>query len=96
MSEQKREAVLVPDMITEMSEVAGGTKKEATKYLKAFETVVVNSLKAGKEVKLQGFVNFELKDVDAYIGRNPSTGDDAPVEAHVKASAKLAKGLRKL
>jgi len=83
------------EIVARIAEITGGTKKEAVKYLEAFKQVISESLKAGKPVKLYGFVNFKVKNVPERTARNPRTGETIQVPAHMKASASLSKSLRK-
>jgi DNA-binding protein HU-beta len=83
------------EVINQMAEITGGTKKDAKAHLDAFKTVVVGGLERGEDIKLKGFAEFTTKAVDARVGRNPQDGSPVEVPAHRKASASLAKGLRK-
>ncbi|MED3440181.1 HU family DNA-binding protein [Bacillus subtilis] len=65
-------------------------------HLKAYETVVIDTLKKGEDVKQKGFVDFTTKEVPARTARNPQTGEPVEVPAHRKATASLSKALRKL
>ena len=84
-----------PELITAVATEAGITKKQAKATIDAFETVVVEALQRGEDVKLLGFVNFTSKEVEETVGRNPQTGDAVTIPAHRKGKATLAKGLRK-
>lgn len=64
-------------------------------FMNSFEAVIVEALKRGEGVSLKGFVSFETKEVAERTAKNPQTGEDVVVPAHIKASASLAKGLRK-
>lgn len=83
------------EVVNAMAEITGGTKKDAKLHLDAFKEVVVNALTTGEDVELKGFVNFTSKDVAERTARNPQDGTPVAVEAHRKATATLAKGLRK-
>lgn len=87
--------MLKPEFIKAVAKVAEGTQAEARKYVDAVEAVVVDALERGEDVELRGFVTFASKEVAEGTGRNPQTGEQVVVPAHRKASAKLAKGLRK-
>lgn len=50
---------------------AGVSKKEAEDVLKALENLVIERLKAGKEVTLTGFGTFSAKSRHARMGVNP-------------------------
>lgn len=55
---------------------------------------ISQSLADGKEVKLSGFGNFELKDKKSRPGRNPKTGESIPVEARRVVTFKAGQKLR--
>jgi DNA-binding protein HU-beta len=83
------------EVVNQIAEITGGSKKDAKAHLDAFRAVVVGGLKRGEDVKLKGFVDFTSKAVEARVGRNPQDGSPVEVPAHRKATASLAKGLRK-
>lgn len=87
--------MLTQDVVNAIAEITGGTKKDAKAHLDAFKEVVVSALARKEAVELKGFVSFETKDVEARTAKNPQNGKDVPVPAHTKASASLAKSLRK-
>lgn len=78
-----------------IAEKTGGSIKDARTHLKAFNEVVEEALKNGESVELQGFVNFLSKEVPDGVARNPQTGEQVEVPAHIRCSASLAKKLRK-
>lgn len=81
----------------ELKETAGIEASQATvkAHMNAFEAVVVGALKRGEDVKLKGFVDFTSKEVAEREAKNPQDGSPVTVPAHRKATASLAKGLRK-
>ena len=87
--------MLTQDVVKAMAEITGGTQKDAKAHLDAFKEVVVQALTRGEDVDLKGFVSFETKPVEARTAKNPQNGEPVEVPAHRKASAQLAKGLRK-
>lgn len=87
--------MLTQDVVNAIAEITGGTKKDAKAHLDAFATVVKEAIARKEPVELKGFVSFETKEVSARTAKNPQTGEDVQVEAHTKASASLAKSLRK-
>ncbi|UNU72629.1 integration host factor subunit alpha [Moraxella nasovis] len=58
-----------------------------------FEQISQN-LADGKEVKLSGFGNFELKDKKSRPGRNPRTGEEVAVNARRVVTFKAGQKLR--
>lgn len=87
--------MLTKEVINQIAEITGGTKKDAKEHLDAFKSVVVGALERGEDVELKGFVNFTSKEVAEAEGRNPKTGEAVSVPAHRKAKASLSKTLRK-
>jgi len=51
------------------------TKKDAEKFLGAFEEVVTETLIAGDKVQMVGFLTIDVVQVAAREGRNPQTGE---------------------
>lgn len=87
--------MLTQEVVKAIAEITGGTQKDAKMHLDAFKEVVIGSLEAGEGVELKGFVSFGTKEVAERTAKNPATGEDVVVPAHRKASASLAKSLRK-
>lgn len=88
--------MLTQDVVKAIAEITGGTQKDAKAHLDAFRDVVVEALGRGEEVALKGFVSFETKAVAERTAKNPQTQEEVTVPAHTKASASLAKSLRKI
>lgn len=59
----------------------GFNKAEAKLLVDSFFEEIRVSLASGKDVKLSGFGNFELRDKSSRPGRNPKTGESIPVSA---------------
>lgn len=57
------------------------SKIEAKNVVESFFEEIRVALEQGKEVKLSGFGNFELRDKASRPGRNPKTGESVPVSA---------------
>ena len=49
--------------------------------VEAFFEEVRGSLEVGRQVKLSGFGNFDLRDKNQRPGRNPKTGEEIPISA---------------
>lgn len=71
----------------------GLNKREAGDFVEMFFERMRRALEQGEAVKLSGFGNFTLRDKRPRPGRNPRTGEDAPVSARrvvtFQASRKL-------
>lgn len=87
--------MLTQDVVKAIAEITGGTQKDAKAHLNAFKEVVVGALARGEEVAIKGFVSFETKAVAERTAHNPQNQELVTVPAHTKASASLAKSLRK-
>lgn len=61
--------------------------------------IITDSLATGEDVSLLGFGSFVVKEKKAYIGRNPHTGEDLPIDAKTglvfKPGARLKEAIRK-
>ncbi len=83
------------DLIDAMAGETGLSKKDCNKIIGSFTTQVTNSLKAGNEVRLIGFGNFNVKDRPARTGRNPRTGDTIQIAACKAAGFRAGTELKK-
>jgi integration host factor subunit alpha len=71
----------------------GLNKRESKDMIDAFFDLIVQSLIDGKDVKLSGFGNFQIRTKAPRPGRNPRTGEAIPIQARrvvtFHASSKL-------
>ncbi len=71
----------------------GLNKRESKDMIDAFFDLIAESLVEGKDVKLSGFGNFQIRTKASRPGRNPRTGEAIPIEARrvvtFHASSKL-------
>jgi integration host factor subunit alpha len=71
----------------------GLNKRESKDMVDAFFDLIVQSLIDGKDVKLSGFGNFQIRTKAPRPGRNPRTGEAIPIQARrvvtFHASSKL-------
>ena len=75
-------ALTKADMAEKLFEDLGLNKREAKELVEMFfEEEVRQALEAGKQVKLSGFGNFDLRDKNQRPGRNPKTGEEIPISA---------------
>ena len=82
------------DMIEHLMSHLNLTRQEGRCLVENFFDELSESLIDGKEVKLSGFGNFELKDKNSRPGRNPKTGESVPVPAKAIPHFKPGKALR--
>jgi DNA-binding protein HU-beta len=57
------------DLISEVADRTGMTKKDVEKVVNAFFSTIENTLKSGDKVQLIGFGTFEVRDRQARKGR---------------------------
>jgi DNA-binding protein HU-beta len=69
------------DLITNMAEKSGLTKKDAEKALKALVESVEEALEKGDKVQLVGFGTFETRSRGERKGRNPRTMEEIAIPA---------------
>lgn len=62
------------EVIAAMAEKTGLSKKEMEKVLKAFMSIVAESLKRNERIQLAGFGTFQAFERKARVGINPQTG----------------------
>lgn len=70
------------------------TRQESRCLVENFFDELSESLIDGKEVKLSGFGNFELKDKNSRPGRNPKTGEAVAVSARRVVTFKTGQKFR--
>ena len=59
----------------------GLNKRESKDMVEAFFDIIHQALVSGKDVKLSGFGNFNIRRKAPRPGRNPRTGESIPIEA---------------
>ena len=70
------------------------TRQQSRCLVENFFDELSNSLIGGKELKISGFGNFELKDKKSRPGRNPKTGEPVPVSARRVVTFKAGQKFR--
>ncbi|WP_119352479.1 integration host factor subunit alpha [Azohydromonas sediminis] len=90
-SDAARERVILPSLETptltkaELAELLferlGLNKREAKDMVEAFFDILHEALVSGKDVKLSGFGNFNIRRKAPRPGRNPRTGESIPIKA---------------
>ena len=69
------------ELIAEIAEKTGLSKKDAEKALTAVVDTVKETVAKGDKVQLVGFGSFELKCREARMGRNPKTKEAIEIAA---------------
>jgi integration host factor subunit alpha len=90
-SEEKMDRVILPSLETptltkaELAELLferlGLNKRESKDMVEAFFEIIHASLVSGRDVKLSGFGNFNIRRKAPRPGRNPRTGEAIPIKA---------------
>ena len=62
-------------------QVVGLSRNESAELVEAVLGKIADRLIKGESVKLSSFGTFEVREKNARLGRNPRTGDAAPVSA---------------
>ena len=66
-------ALTKAEMAEKLYEELGLNKREAKEIVEIFFTEISEALEAGRQVKLSGFGNFDLRNKNERPGRNPKT-----------------------
>ena len=82
------------ELVANVAEKAGLSKKDAEKALSAVIESVEEALVEGDKVQLIGFCTFEVKDRAARTGRNPQTGKEIKIAASRNPVFKAGKALK--
>ena len=72
-------ALTKAEMAERLYEDVGLNKREAKEFVDAFFDVLREALQQGRQVKLSGFGNFDLRRKNQRPGRNPKTGEEIPI-----------------
>lgn len=83
------------DIIERIAIGTGLTRVETEAVLDGFFYTIIAALAEGDSVELRGFGSFRTRERAARIARNPQTGEQIPVPAHVVPVFKPAKNFRK-
>ena len=82
------------EIISNVAEKAGISKKDAEKSVNALLEVITETLQNGEKVQLVGFGTFEVAERAAREGRNPKTGETMPIAASKTPKFKAGKALK--
>ncbi|MCL2199884.1 MAG: HU family DNA-binding protein [Defluviitaleaceae bacterium] len=82
------------ELIAAVAGEADLTKKDAEKFLSAFESVVTKALVADKKVQLVGFMTIDVVARAEREGRNPQTGQAMKIAASKSPRFKCGKKLK--
>jgi integration host factor subunit alpha len=74
-------ALTKAEMADQLFEEVGLNKREAKDFVDMFFDTLRSALEQGRQVKLSGFGNFDLRRKNERPGRNPKTGQEIPITA---------------
>ncbi len=82
------------ELITEVAEKAGITKKDADAAVNAVIDTITEALEGGNKVQLVGFGTFEVRERGARTGRDPRTNQEIKIPASKAPAFKAGKALK--
>lgn len=68
------------DLAEAVHQEVGLSRQDCAELVERTLDLVVEALERGEEVKLSGFGVFQVRDKRARVGRNPKTGEPAPID----------------
>ena len=74
-------ALTKAELADHINEQVGLNKRESKEFVDSFFDAVSEALAEGRQVKLSGFGNFDLRRKNQRPGRNPKTGEEIPISA---------------
>src|SRR3546814_19544181 len=81
-------------MAERLYEEVGLNKREAKEFVDAFFDALREGLQAGRQVKLSGFGNFDLRRKNQRPGRNPKTGEEILISARTVVTFRSGQQLK--
>ncbi|HHW4668539.1 MAG TPA: integration host factor subunit alpha [Xylella fastidiosa subsp. multiplex] len=87
-------ALTKAEMVEHLFDEVGLNKREAKEFVDAFFDLLRDALEQGKEIKLSGFGNFELRCKNQRPGRNPKTGEEIPISARTVVTFRSGQKLK--
>jgi len=82
------------DIVDEIADRTGLTKKDVAETVDEFLSAVARSLAAGQHIEIRGFGTFKVKDRKPRLARNPRTGESVPVPARRVPLFRVSKELK--
>lgn len=82
------------DIVDRLVEKVGLTKQDSSNFLERVLELVCVELEHDADVKFARFGNFVVRKKKARVGRNPKTGEEAPITARRVVSFKPSPLLR--
>jgi integration host factor subunit alpha len=69
------------DIVEKIQTATGFTKKDSAEIIEAVFSIMKSTLESGEKMKIAGFGNFEVKQKNDRMGRNPQTGEAITIAA---------------
>src|SRR5690349_18714891 len=87
-------ALTKAEMAERLFDEVGLNKREAKEFVDAFFDALREALQHGRQVKLSGFGNFDLRRKNQRPGRNPKTGEEIPITARTAVTFRPGQKLK--
>ena len=87
-------ALTMANLAEHINEQVGLNKRESKEFVDSFFDAVSDALAQGRQVKLSGFGNFDLRRKNQRPGRNPKTGQEVPISAPTVVTFKPGQKLK--
>ncbi len=94
VNEASKMTLTKADIVEQVFEKVGLTKKEATDVVEFVFDALKDKLEEGAKVKISGFGNFVVRKKKARTGRNPQTGQEMTITARSVLTFKPSQVLR--
>lgn|SRR5699024_4703876 len=92
--EKMAENILKKDLVAQVAEAEGFTKKDTEAVIDATFDAIKGHLVDGDAVQLTGFGKFEVKESKPRAGRNPQTGEEIHIPAKNRVKFRVGKNLK--
>src|SRR5690606_22213173 len=87
-------ALTKAEMAEKLYEEVGLNKREAKEFVDAFFDALREALEQGRQIKLSGFGNFDLRRKNPRPGGNPKTGEEIPISARTVVTFRAGQKLK--
>lgn len=81
MTEKLEQTITRADIVDAIVREVGLTRQDSSAFLERVLELVCQELVEDRSVKLARFGNFVVRRKNARVGRNPKTGEEAPITA---------------
>lgn len=84
------------DLIEKLCKRENLTEKKATDVINLIFNGFTDELRSNGRIEIRGFGSFVVREYDAYIGRNPKTGENINVQPKRLPFFKVGKELKEM